>query len=112
MKPDLYIKKVSPKGRVTYQPLTMEILDGQEERHLSDAEAISAALTLATIATTNALKLLPPKKAVVTRIDRTLTSCLKAFQEYNVRIDEELMHHLTWCWNMTMILASMVEVEE
>lgn len=108
---DLYYKKISPNGKVTYHPLEAPNDAGAELKEITDQQAITVAVSLAVTAAMQSVKYLPPHKKVGREIDKMLAGVVDMVKGCGHPVDPALSEHMIWTWNMATRIAQLTHFE-
>jgi len=106
----LYYKTVSKGGKPSYHALTPDP-SGAESYGVTDEQAITIAVSLASMAAMQVTKYLPPHKKVSRDIDKMLNEAISILKGCGKQIDPELVDHMAASWNMAMMIAQLTDYE-
>lgn len=106
----LYYKTVSKGGKSTYHALTPDS-SGAETYEVTDEQAITIAVSLASMAAMQVTKYLPRHKKVSRDIDKMLNESISILKGCGKPIDDELVDHMAASWNMAMMIGQLTDYE-
>lgn len=106
----LYYKKISNGGKVSYHPLTPDA-EGAESIEITNRQAITVAVALIYPIVMNLLSQMPEHKRSVREIRKMLNDMLKLLKGTGEEIDDELAEHMFASWNLAMAIGQMTGYE-
>ena len=106
----LYYKTVSKGGKPTYHALTPDS-SGAESYEMTDEQAITIAVSLASMAAMQATKYMPAHKKVSRDIEKMLNEAISILKGCGKPIDNELVDHMAASWNLAMLIGQLTDYE-